>query len=207
MNKFRIVTSLLILIFGLISPIFAQNLEGRIVDQNKNPIIGSLVLIKETYQGVACNENGEFKINLNPGTYTVDFRSLGYKTQTKQITIKEGNSLSEFIELEENPIVLEEVVIVGKEDPAYEIMRRAIEKAPYHQNLIKEYVAECYVKGNLEVTKISKIVDQMVNIDGARPSDFKNQLFVQESFSEIKYQAPDQYDQTVKAFSSTAFAN
>lgn len=203
MNKFRIVISLFVLIIGFINPLSAQSLEGRIVDQNENPILGSLVLIKETYQGVACNENGEFQINLYPGTYTVDFRSLGYKTQTKKITIQEGEVRTEFLELEENPIVLEEVVVIGKEDPAYEIIRQAIKKAPYHQNIIKEYVAECYIKGNLELTKISKIVDQMVNIDGARPSDFKNQLFVQESFSEIKYQAPDQYDQTVKAFSST----
>lgn len=185
------------------STLIAQSLEGRITDQGHHPIMGSLVLIRETYQGVACNENGEFQINLKPGSYTVDFRCLGYKTITQTITLQKEEKIVKEIVLEENPIVLEEVVVIGKEDPAYEIMRKAIEKAPYHQNLIKEYVAECYVKGNLELTKIGKIVDHMISIDGAHPSDFKNHLFIQESFSEISYKAPDQYDQTVKAFSST----
>ncbi len=198
----RILTTFILFLLSF-NTLCAQKLEGRITDQNQNPIMGSLVLIRETYQGVACNEKGEFQINLKPGSYTVDFRCLGYKTITQTISIKREEKIIREIVLEENPIVLEEVLVIGKEDPAYEIMRKTIEKAPYHQSILKEYTAECYVKGNLELTRIGKLVDNMISIDGAHPSDFKNHLFIQESFSEIKYNAPDQYDQTVKAFSST----
>jgi hypothetical protein len=39
--------------------------------------------------------------------------------------------------------------------------------------------------------------------EGVKLSEFKNRVFVQESFSEIEFTAPDEYKQTVKAFSSS----
>ena len=197
---------LIILILQIICSYFSlysQNFEGKITDQEQNPIMGSLILIRETYQGVACSEDGKFQLNLKPGTYTVDFRSLGYRTKTEQITIKENLKISKKIILEENPVILKEVLVLAKEDPAYNIIKNTIEKAPYHQNIIKEYHAECYIKGNMELTEISGLMDRMININGGKPSKLKNHLFIQESFSEIKYKIPDQYNQTVKAFSST----
>lgn len=185
--------------------ICSQNFTGKITDKNNQPVYGSTVFIKELSQGLACNDEGEFQTTLPAGNYTVEFRCLGYENVTENISISKNNDVIKNIVLTEKTFELSQIVVTNKEDPAYEIIRQAIKKAPYYRNIIKSYKAEAYIKGNMELTKISKIMDKLASTDeGFKMSDIKNKDFIQESFSEIEFTAPDQYIQTVKGFSSTA---
>ena len=93
-----------------------------------------------------------------------------------------------------------EVVVKTGEDPAYAIMRKAIEKAPYYQSVVKESIYEAYTKGSGKLTGTSGVIDK---IGGKDLAYYKDKLFVQESVSEFKFTAPDKYEQTIKAFSGT----
>ncbi|OJU48708.1 MAG: hypothetical protein BGN96_11455 [Bacteroidales bacterium 45-6] len=186
-------------------PSYSQNFSGKIVGQADNqPVVGATILIRETKQGVACNESGEFQAKLQPGAYHVDYRCLGYETLSETVNISREEKVYRKIQLKAKDFNLKEVVVSNKEDPAYEIMRKTIAKAPFYQKIVKEYEAECYIKGNMELTKVNKMLDKLSgNDDGVKASEYKDKLFVQESFSTIKFTAPDRYEQTVKAFKSS----
>jgi len=182
----------------------AQNFKGRITDKNGEPLYGSSVYIKEMNQGLVCNEEGYYQTTLKAGSFSVEYRCLGYKSIERMIGVKDNEITVINISLEENPFTLKEITVSNTEDPAYPIMRKAIEKAPVYAGAVEEYTADVYIKANGELLKISSFLDNMAKRgEGVKLSEFKDQLFVQESYNEIHYTAPDKYKQTVKAFSSS----
>lgn len=196
--------TLLIVLFTITSYTSAQNLSGRIIDTDTKAIIGSTVLIKELNQGIVCDENGEFQATLTDGKYNIEYRCIGYESQWEQIVVRKSEKISRTITLINKPIVLQEVIFAkGDEDPAYEIMKKAIDKANYHQNMVQEYEAETYIKSNMELSKVGGLIDKISTVDGIKMSDFKGNHFVQESYNSITFKAPDSYRQVVRAFSSS----
>ncbi len=186
------------------SQLSAQNFKGQIVDRTGNPLYGSSVYIKEINQGLICNEDGYYQTTLTQGSYSVEYKCLGFKTEERIIKIPSTGSISIDVTLEENPFMLNEVTVSKGEDPAYPIMRKAIGKAPVYAKSAKAYTADVYIKGNAELLKVASLVDRFAKKEeGIKLSEFKNRVFVQESFSEIQFTAPDKYKQTVKAFSSS----
>jgi len=185
------------------STLSAQNFTGQITDKNNIPVYGSTVFIKEANQGLACNDDGRFQTTLLPGSYRVEYKCLGYESVEETIAVTGEHILTRDIVLAAKTFDLAEVVISNKEDPAYEIMRKAIKQAPYHLNKVAGYEAKAYIKGNMGVTKVSGLIDKLSSNEGLKLSDIKDNLFLQESYSTIKFTAPDEYEQTVDAFSST----
>lgn len=91
---------------------------------------------------------------------------------------------------------IESVKVTTKgEDRAYRIMRGAIARAPYHANRVSEYAAGVYLKGSFDVVKISRLVRGMA---GEAIKDFKEgENYMEESWNEVSFTAPDKYEQRV----------
>ena len=183
----------------------AQQLNGRIIDEQGNPIPNSTVYIYEVRRGIVANDLGQFQVSLFPGNYTCEFRSLGYNTEKQTITItNEEVSLS--VTLKSTSYLLNEVVVYPyNEDPAYKIMRKAIAYAPYYRYQIKSYTSQAYIKGSLKIDKIPGILKRMAKIND---SDFNiasmvGKTYVLESNSQIRYTSPEKYHQRVMAIKST----
>ncbi|MCL2651576.1 MAG: DUF5686 and carboxypeptidase regulatory-like domain-containing protein [Candidatus Azobacteroides sp.] len=185
------------LLIGLFfSPIaFAQMLKGKITDANGGTIASASIYIEETKQGVIGDKEGNFQIKLVPGTYHLECSCVGYDTKKKEITIADKDLAVEFV-LSEKIVGLPEVIVTTGEDPAYAIMRKAIEKAPYYQSVVKESTYEAYTKGSGKLVSSPKIYEEELNY-------YKDKTFMQESVSKYKFTAPDKYEQTIKAYSST----
>ena len=197
-----------ILTFLILSSIYtsisAQSFKGKITDKSGEPLYGSSIYIKEANLGLVCNDEGFYQTNLASGSYNVEYKCLGFKRVERKILIKGNEPLILNITLDENPYTLSEVTVSNNEDPAYPIMRKAIEKAPLYTGAIKEYTADVYIKGNGEILKVASLVDRLSkNAEGIKLSELLNQVFVQESFSEVQFISPDKYKQNVKAFSSS----
>ena len=56
-------------------------------------------------------------------------------------------------------------ITASGEDPAYIIMRKVIGLAPYYLNNISYYKAEVYLKGNLVINKIPKLLQKSMKIE------------------------------------------
>ncbi len=186
---------MLLLCMGILS-VSAQKIEGRVYDDEGKILPFASILIKGTTKGVTANKEGNFSINLPPGTYTLVCRYVGYTTEEKAVNLSTTN-ISVNFNLTIQKLLLKEVVIKeGAEDPAYEIIRQAIRKRPFYENQVKAYQAEVYIKGIIKLRKLpervlgKKIPDEDRN-NMALDSSGKGIIYLSESVTKISMQQPD----------------
>ncbi len=204
--------ALRILIFFLFlsSVTNAQILQGRISGQSGEPIPYSTVYIEELRLGTTSNTRGDYEIRLPAGKYTVTYQSLGYEPVLFSITLTD-KTVTKDVMLPFQYYQIPEVRITASgEDPAYGIMRKAISLAPYYLNNISHYKADVYLKGNLVINKIPRLLKKSMKIEAKNetgPSGGttmkEGDSFVMESYNEIEFTAPDKYVQKVVSFKST----
>ena len=67
---------------------FAQNLhvQGKVLDELGEGLIGAGVVIKGTMQGTVTDVDGNYELSSVPQGATLEFSCVGYKTQTVQVT-------------------------------------------------------------------------------------------------------------------------
>ena len=197
----------------------AQTLKGKILNQSGDPIQYATVYIQELRQGTTSNTKGDYEIKIPAGKYMVTFQSLGFSPVYQNISISEKNILIKNVVLPVQYYEIPEVRITASgEDPAYIIMRKVIGLAPYYLNNISYYKAEVYLKGNLIINKIPKLLQKSMKMEsnsrgtsvsagGKSTGDEKlikaGDSFLMESFNEIEFTAPDKYFQKVISFNST----
>ena len=120
----RYITSFLFLCASI--AVQAQSISGTITDEQGTTVPYATVYIKELKMGTTSNDYGGYSIQLQAGTYSVIFQSLGYETLEEQLVVSE-KSLHHNVTLKAKPYEIAGVRITpGSEDPAYAIMRRAI---------------------------------------------------------------------------------
>jgi len=196
----------------------AQVLKGSISDKSGLPVQYATVYIQEIKQGTTSNTKGDYEIRLKPGSYIVIYQSLGYEPVIESITVSDSVVVRN-ITLPEQVYDIPEVRIAPSgEDPANAIMRRAIGMAPYYLSYINYYKAEVYLKGNLVMNKIPRLLqksmrmsssDENVSVSaGGKPESGSRVIkegdsFLMESFNEIEFTAPDKYVQRVISINST----
>ena len=136
---------------------------------------------------------GDYELALSkPGTYTIVFQFLGFKTQTKTIDIKEFPYVLDITLLEEN-ISLNEVVISSNENPANRIVRAAIDVRKAQLEKINAYSADFYSKGIIRLKDAPKkfLGQEIGDMDGVLDSTRSGILYLSETVSKINYEKPD----------------
>jgi len=84
------------ILIALVSLLFAAEtatFKGYVYDENKQALMGTNIILKETLQGVATNEDGYFSLNVPEGTYTVNVSFMGYKTIQEKIEFVSGRTV------------------------------------------------------------------------------------------------------------------
>ena len=208
MRQFLHIFLILILISSISS---AQILKGKITNQAGEPIQYSTVYFQELRQGTTSNTKGDYEIKLPAGKYEVTYQSLGYSPVFETITLADKKTVTKNIILPLQYYQIPEVRISASgEDPAYIIMRKVIGLAPYYLNNISYYKAEVYLKGNLIINKIPKLLQKSMKIETRNESGTQTSTtmkagdsYLMESFNEIEFTAPDKYFQKVISINST----
>ena len=197
----------------------AQILKGKVTNQSGDPIQYSTVYIQELKQGTTSNTKGDYEIKIPAGKYLVTYQSLGFSPVFLNITLSGQTTITKNIVLPVQYYEIPEVRITASgEDPAYIIMRKVIGLAPYYLNNVSYYKAGVYLKGNLLINRIPKLLQKSMKIKtshnsttisaGGKPASDKRTLkagdsFLMESFNEIEFTAPDKYVQKVISYNST----
>ena len=186
----------------------AQTIKGSIKNQSGEPIPYATVYIRELKQGTTTNTKGDYEIRLQEGRYTVTYQSMGYELISIDFDLKKGQVYTKDVVLPLQYYQIPEVRISASgEDPAYIVMRKVIGMAPYYLNNVKSYKAEVYLKGNLVINRIPKILQKQMTVqqgkDGKEVKLKKGDTFFMESYNEIEFTAPDKYFQKVISLNST----
>ena len=180
---------------------FAQ-ITGRITDTKQNPLSFVSVYLDKTVAGTISNDNGNYELNIKKtGDYSVVFQFLGYKTIKKSVSIASFPFQLNVI-LEDEKIILDEISISTKDNPANKIIRSVINSKDKNTDKLANYTASFYSRG------LSKIKDAPDKILGQGLGDFGGGLdstrsgiiYLSETISEIAYQKrPKKFKEKITA--------
>lgn len=185
----------------LFSIVTLAQVRGKVTDEKGNPLPFVNIFEENTYNGTTSNEQGRFEINIKtPGNHTLLFQYLGYKTAKQVVTLDKTPVEIEVVLVEEN-IILNEVVINPKDNPANEIIRNAIKNKKDNSAKTARYTADFYSRGIFRVKNLPKtILGQKLDFfDEIIDSTRSGILYLSETVSRITFQKPDKMKEEIIA--------
>lgn len=161
MKKLVFIFSLFLLVHNTFSQ--SRTISGTITDNNKTPLLGATVLLKNTLKGTQTNEKGEFEISTTKNNQTLVIQLLGYKT--KEIKLLTTNNLATIILFEGNEL-LQEVVVEAERKNKFSRKKTAyVSKLPL-KDLENAAVYTTVTNELLESQIVTNFDDAMTNATG-----------------------------------------
>lgn len=117
---------------------------GKVTDSKSGePLAAANVRVAGSARGTITNFDGSYLLSLPAGDCTLVFSYVGYRTDSLRVTL--DSNISRNVRLEPAEILLPEVVSIA-EDPAYAIIRRAIEKKHEWAKLLRSYAFKAFTR-------------------------------------------------------------
>src|ERR1035437_6932518 len=188
-------TSLFVFLFILMfTPwIKGANIAGKVTDETNQPLPFVSVYLQGTTQGVTSNKEGNYSIELPAGNHDLVFQFIGYQKHGEIVRVESAEQkITLNVKMDPQPYEIAEVTVsANAEDPAYEVMRKAIKMRKYYLNLVQSYSCDVYIKGVQRVTNYpKKFMGFDVNAEG--DIDPKTGIFyLSESVSKFSFMQPD----------------
>lgn len=139
--------------------VFSQEVTGKISSQTGESIAYASVAVLNTSLGTVSDEQGNFALTINKGTYKLRISAVGYATQLQQIAVTDLPLIIDIV-LSDNTQTLDEVVVSAQ---------RA------EQRLIEAPVSVTHLSANtLEATRTWELKD----LNGLVPNYFYGEIGV-----------------------------
>ncbi len=173
---------------------WAARISGKVTDSLDAPIPFVKVTVENSARGAISDFNGEFILDLPLGKHTLIFENIEFVKKTLDIDLKQNtqkiNVTLQY--LVKNLDILN--IKSDSKDPAYAIIRQAIDNRKKYQKQFDRLSYKTYAKSTVE--KQPKPNDT----DSTELSKKHNNLI--ESFSTTHFSAPNSYKQVVHAFNN-----
>lgn len=196
----------LIILLLLNSYCFAQqfSVSGKITDSNSGePLSYANIRIAGTTIGTAANLDGDFELKLKPGNYFLIASFIGYKSDTVKVELSGSRNIR--IRLETIPVRLPEVTVLPGENPADEIIRRAIAAKLAREEKIDSYIFKAYTKGLVKTTRDITTSDRSVGVSiGTKDTGDLKITGIIENESKGYFKKPDYYKDEIIARKQSA---
>ena len=196
----RILILILFLTTGLFQSAFAARIEGIITNEKNVPLPFCNVYIKGSDYACASNEQGFYSLAVPKGNYVIVFQFIGYSKKEIDIAVTKELITLDIILIEEAEELSEIVISSDQEDPAYAIIRKAIEKRENHLKELGSYSCEVYIKG---LQKLTEAPEKILGIELKTILDLDTNntgvIYLSESSSTFYYQYPDKTKEIMKA--------
>jgi len=149
--KITQVTLAVLFIFVNVFP-QTHEISGRITDKESGEALsyGNIRIINSTL-GTAANSKGYYELKLSSGKYSFVASYIGYYSDTIIVDLKSNLPNTNF-SLRKTEILLPNIIIRPGENPALEIIRKAIQKKKERNSILDSYEYEAYTKGMVRTT-------------------------------------------------------
>lgn len=180
----------------------AQKITGTVYNERGDLLTYSSITIKGSTTGASANNKARFLINSGKGNFTLVCQHIGYAAQEKLVTVGNEDVDLTFI-LKDVQLTMKEVVIKSNgEDPAYAIIRSAIQKRPYYAEQVKGFRCDLYAKDLIKLRKLpKKIFGQKVPDEDRQDMGLDSAgagiIYLSESVAKVALQLPDQFKMNV----------
>lgn len=171
-------------------------LSGKILDNQEKAIPFATVFVKGTTNGTAANGNGEYTIKVGTGKLDIIFSAVGFKQLIRSVEVNKNTTLNAAMDIESYSLK-DVIVYAAKEDPAYQIIRKAIKERKNYLKEMPSYTCDVYIKGVQRLLKMPEKflgrdlnkVAQEVGLDSNRTGI----IYQSESQSKLSFMPPKSY--------------
>ncbi len=106
--------------------LFAQSLDGLVVDSQNNPIPGVQVIVEGTRYGTVTDASGAFRFSdLPPDDYVIAFRFIGFRTARHTVDLRAAD-VSVTITLTDEAIEIDEVTVTADGQRQVQLTRSSL---------------------------------------------------------------------------------
>ena len=179
-----------LLFFLFLTTTLVAQIKGNITDTENNPLSFVSIYLDKTITGTTSNDNGDYILDISKtGNYTIIYQFLGYKTLKKNISITTFPFTLD-IKLEEEKVVLDEILISTKENPANGIIRNVIANKEKNTDKLSKYTAKFYSRGLYRIKDApeSFLGQSIGDLGGGLDSTRSGIIYLSETISEIALQ-------------------
>ncbi len=161
------------------------------------------IRIDGTTQGTSSNKKGEYEIKIKKGKYKLIASYIGYLSDT--ILVDANRNLDNInFKLKESKIELPEIVVRPGENPALEIIRKAIAEKNRRKSKIKSYEFEAYTKGLLLTQHDIVAGDRSVTVGLSTDTSALKITGILENQSKGFFKSPNDYKEEIIARKQSA---
>jgi hypothetical protein len=199
----KLLSLLVFVIFQLQISAQTYSLSGTIKDKQTGQLLSyANVRVLGTYFGSASNIMGEYELRLKEGSYQLAASYIGYKTDTISVDLNTNISNIDF-NLEPTDITLSEIVVLPGENPALEIIRKAIERKKEREQKISSYEFDAYTKGVIRTVEEIEAGKSSISIGTSSEKEMMVTGVI-ENESKGFFKKPDSYKEIITARKQTA---
>ncbi len=170
---------------------FAQ-ISGTVFDERGEALPFVTIYKEGTSTGTVSNLEGAYTLDLEKGEHVIIYKYIGY-SEHKEV-VRNVDSVTLDIVLKEEIVKVDEIVIsADAEDPAYRVIRKAIEHREEHKSKVEKYSADIYVKGVVKMLKTPKKIlgKEIGDLDGMLDTTGRGIVYLGESQSKVYYHEPN----------------
>jgi hypothetical protein len=148
------------------------------------------VAVRGAATSTGSNEQGQYQLRLDAGTYQLVFQYVGYRPRTETVRVPGADStLVLNVALAPESFSLAEVTVRGSDrDPAYAIIQHAQQWRAYHQREVAAFRARIYIKS---LGRLSETPSKIFGLVKVGPDIKPGIFYLSESLSEIAFTQPD----------------
>ena len=146
----KLITVFFVFIVCTSLPAQQYSIKGSVKDFQTDKELGyANIRVTGTTMGTAANIEGKYELKLKPGNYVLVASYIGYYSDTLVVKLNKEISNLNF-DLKKTKIRLPEIVVLPGENPALEIIRKAIERKNERNSRLFNYEFEAYTKGTVK---------------------------------------------------------
>lgn len=164
--------------------------SGKVTNEIGEPMPYVNVIIEGSTSGTVTNNDGEYFLELKEGQYNLLFSHVAYKVQKKSVSA--GGEIQLDVTMEPEDLMLRQVVVSDNyTDPAYEIIKNAIDKRKDYLRQVNSFSSDVYMKSFDRLDEIPEKLPAFLPKEDLPDSSDLGLIYLSESVSRLHKQFPD----------------